>query len=427
MLIYFSVDNYRSIKDQVKLSMISGNRNSTSLTIDKRGYTLLSSAVLYGANASGKSNIIKAFNFMKHMVVNRHKIVQSTDTLPFDPYRLSTETENASTAFEIVFITDGIKYRYGFDADSKNIYSEWLFADEKGKESKLFLRDTEENEFYINPQKFKEGNGLKEKVLPNSLFLWKCDSEGGTVSRSVLEWFTKANTINGMSYSDYMSYTLEEMENEDFRSTIAKLVTEVDVGVQDIKLNESEVPDSEIDYLPLPEKFKEMIRSGDSPLRQVGIQTVHNKFDDNNKLVGSETFSLSEDESEGTKKFFAVSAPFIDTLKCGGVLWVDELDASLHPLLTMKLVALFNDPSINKNGAQLLFATHDTNFLNQNIFHKSQIWLTEKDKFGATLLNSLLDFSGIKKTQNIEKHYLEGRFGAIPNIGNFVVEVGEIG
>ncbi|HEY6874149.1 MAG TPA: ATP-binding protein [Geobacteraceae bacterium] len=425
MLIQFTVDNFRSIKDPATFSSVSGTNNNMN-TFTGRGYTLLSSAVIYGANASGKSNILKAFGFMRSMVLNSRKVIQSTDNLSHEPFRLSTETESASSSFEVTFIAafseKPIKFRYGFEADSNTVYSEWLFADEKGKEAKLFFRDVEEGEFYVNLDKFREGKGLKDKVLKNHLFLWKCDQNGGEISKTILRWFQNLNLLDGIKHSDYMAYTLQQMSNTDFSSQIIKLVSIADLGIQDVLIEENEIPATEFERLSLPKELIDQIRSSKSPIMEVGIKAIHNKYDENQNIVGTEKFDMENDESEGTKKYFGLSAPFIDTLMNGKILLIDELDASLHPMLTISLISMFNNPKINTKNAQLIFATHDTNLLNLKLFHKSQIWFTEKDTSGATHLHSLVEYKNIRSTDNIEKHYIQGKYGAIPYIGAFSFE-----
>lgn len=416
MLLQFTFDNFRSIKEPVTFSMVSGLHNQNTV-IKTRNYDLLPSAVIYGANASGKSNVLQAFDFMKAMVLNSRKVVQSTDTLSHDPFRLSTETMNASSSFEVIFFSGQVKYRYGFEADSTNIYSEWLFADFKGKEAKLFFRDSDTDEFYINPDKFKEGKGVK--VLSNSLFIWKCDQEGGKISRTVLEWFKNLNLLNGMRPSNYLSFTLSQMKNPEFHKEIKKLVSAADFGINDLRVKEDKAWIVSIDSTSLPPEVTEKIMQENSSMITIGIKTMHEKFDKDGKSTGFEEFELGIDESEGTKKYFCLSAPFIDTLRNGKILLVDELDASLHPLLTMALISLFNNPEINTRNAQLIFASHDTNLLNQKLFHKSQIWFTEKDRTGATHLHSLVEYKNVRATDNLEKHYIQGKFGAIPYIGHF--------
>lgn len=420
MLIQFTIDNYRSIKNTLTFSMVSGRKNK-EFCFEERNLRLLPSAVLYGANASGKSNILMAFRFMRSMVLNSHKVVQSTDTLLHDPFRLSSETEVASSSFEAVFLQKGVKYRYGFEADATTVYSEWLFADTNGKEAKLFFRDAKDDEFYVNPEKFKEGKGLK--VLPNSLFIWKCDQEGGSVSREILDWFKKVKYLDGMKSSKYLTYTFNKMYDADFRAEIVKLVKSADLGIQDINVEKSEVPASAvIDGLPLPDNVKEAIKSSASPLTEIGIKTVHGKTDASGHVSGTSEFDLQSMESKGTQKFFCLSAPFLETLRNGGVLIVDELDASLHPMLTMALVSLFAQRSLNKNNAQLIFATHDTNLLRMSMFDRSQIWFVEKDLVEGTHVASLSEYKNVRATADIGKMYIQGKFGAVPYVGDFFKE-----
>lgn len=222
-----------------------------------------------------------------------------------------------------------------------------------------------------------------------------------------------------MRSSDYLFYTLNQMKNPEFYEEIKKLVTSADFGINDLKHREDEMPTSEIESLPVPQKLRETVLANASPLVKVGARTIHMKYGEAGDLAGFEEFDLASDESEGTKKYFCLSAPFIDTLRKGKILLVDELDASLHPLLTMALISLFNNPEINTRNAQLIFVSHDTNLLNQKLFHKSQIWFTEKDRFGSTHLHSLVDYKNVRATDNLEKHYIQGKYGAIPYLGRF--------
>lgn len=417
MLVQFNFDNYRSIKDSVSFSMVSGTNNNFHTTTC-RNISILPSSVIYGANASGKTNVLRAFDFMKNMVLNSKKVFQSTDSLDHNPFLLSTETAEASSSFEIIFIKNNIKYRYGFEADSEKIYSEWLFADEKGKEAKLFFRDIED-EFYINPNKFKEGHNLK--ALPNSLFIWKCDQENGKISSSILEWFSNLNFIDDMRSSDYIGYTLNQMNNNDFQKEILNMVKWADLGIQDIDVNENKVPYDKLknaNIFAFSKSEKHLLQNSYA-LKKVEANFLHSKYNENQESIGTQSFDLIKDESQGTKKYFCLSAPFIDSIKNGKVLIIDELDASLHPMLTKELLNLFNDPKINTKNAQLIFSTHDTSLLDQKIFHKSQIWFSKKDQFNATHLTSLVEFKNIRPSTNIKKHYLQGKFGAIPFIDNF--------
>lgn len=422
MLVEFTVNNFKSIKDTVKFSMLTSSKDEGN-SFEKRKYSLLKSAILYGANASGKSNFLRAMAFMSRFVLNKYKIIQSTDKLPHEPFRLSTETEDSSSSFEIVFFIDDIKYRYGFEIDNELVYSEWLYADEKGKEAKLFYRDLEEKE-YVNPNKFVEGysffNKKDEKinVSTNQLFIWKCDQENGEISKAILNWFNRFNMIDGMDHNGYINFTMKKMDNEDFKEKIIDLVKTADIGIDDIQVEEEDVPLEVIEKLQLPEFLKdEMIKEGG--FKSITLNTLHQKFDSNGNVVDNVIFELEKEESKGTRKFFAMSAPILDTLKNGKVLIIDELDASLHPILTQHLIKLFHDEKVNRNNAQLIFATHDTNLLKKTIFRRDQIWLSEKDKYGSTDLYSLAQFKNVRKNEDFEKQYIHGKYGAIPYLGKF--------
>jgi len=232
---------------------------SNLVCLHLRSYKLLSSAIIYGANASGKSNFLRALAFMSRFILNRFKILQSTDKLPHEPFKLSIETEDTSSKFEIVFFVGNIKYRYGFEMDSENIYAEWLFADEKGKEAKLFIRDIDEND-YVNPNKFKEGfkfydkKNQKIKIAKNQLFIWKCDQEDGEISKSILKWFNNFNMIDGMDHQGYINFTMKKMKDENFKNEIIKLVKTADIDIDDISIEEDDIPLEVIEKLPMPDR-----------------------------------------------------------------------------------------------------------------------------------------------------------------------------
>jgi AAA15 family ATPase/GTPase len=421
MLLQFSVSNYRSIKDTITFSMLSSLKNENTFKIKK--YNLVNSAVIYGANASGKSNLLRAMAFMGRIVLNKTKVIQSTDTLPHDPFRLNSSTKDASSTFEIVFFIDEIKYRYGFEMDNTTVYAEWLYADEKGKEAKLFYRDIEDEE-YVNPQKFKEGyiffdnSKSKIRVSSNQLFIWKCDQDGGEISKSILKWFSRFNLIDGLDHGGYISYTMKKMEDLTFKNEMISLVKTADIGIENITMEEEDVSLDMIEKMGLPIALKEELLK-DGGLKSVSINTYHKKFDENNNEIGNEIFELDDEESLGTRKFFKMSAPILNTLQDGKILVIDELDASLHPMLTKHLVKLFSNKDINTKNAQLIFATHDTNLLKPQIFKRDQIWFTEKDKYGSTTLYSILEIKGVRANDDFEKQYIEGKYGAVPYLGKF--------
>ncbi|NOQ34868.1 MAG: AAA family ATPase [Methylococcaceae bacterium] len=417
MLLQFKVNNFRSIKDTAVFSMNTAANKAHSHSFAFRNYHFLKSAAIYGANASGKSNVLRAMAFMQKMVLNHSKITQSTDKLPHEPFRLNTETENASSSFEMIFFSGDCKYRYGFEADDKIVYAEWLFADEKGREARLFERETENNKLYINKSKFKEANGLK--VPNNQLLIWKCDQQDGEISKAILEWFQKIIFINNL---DSAHFSFAAIEDKEFMADVLQLLKTADLSIDGLNTEDREFVIGELSGNP---SFK-IAPKQDGGIKLIRLQTSHKKFDETNQFVGSEQFVLNEDESQGTQKFFALLIPILDALKQGKVLIIDEFDASLHSLLGMALIKLFHHSEINKYNTQLIFTTHDTNLLsNPELFERDQIWFTEKDQYGSTNLYSLLEFrkkntgKDVRRSDNLEKHYLQGRYGAIPNLGEF--------
>jgi hypothetical protein len=273
---------------------------------------------------------------------------------------------------------------------------------------------------YVNRQRFKEGIGLK--TPDNHLFIWKCDQNNGDISRQVLRWFNNFNLIDGLENERYVRFALKQMENTDAKYELLKLVKVADLGIEEIAIEERDVTQDFIKNAPFSEEVKQKILD-DGGLTTVELQTRHKKFDGNNQEIGSVLFELDENESQGTQKFFALSAPILDTLEDGKVLVIDELDASLHPMLTECFIKLFHNKKLNKHNAQLIFVTHDTNLLAAKLFERDQIWFTEKDQYGNTELYSLLEFrkknkgKDVRATDNLEKHYLQGRFGAVPYLG----------
>jgi len=424
MLLQFKVNNFRSIKDTVVFSTNSGKDKPVANSVENRGYHLLRSAVIYGANASGKSTVLNAMAFMREMVLNSFKVTQSVDKLPHFPFLLSTETETASSHFEIIFLKDDCKYRYGFEMDNEKVYAEWLYADTTVRESRLFERDVSNDLFYVNTTKFKEGR--RAKVADNQLFIWRCDQEGGEVSQTILSWFHNLNLLNGLQNQPYLNFALEQMKNPEIKAKLLSSLKKADLSIDDLEIDEQDISVEQVKKLPLPAEIIEKFINSDSPLTSTEIQTSHKKYDIDNNAVGMASFSLNNDESQGTQKFLALSAPILDTLKTGKVLLIDEIDASLHPMLTEGLIKLFHNPETNPLNAQLIFTTHDTNLLSRpQLFGRDQIWFTEKDPYGSTELYSLLEFrknstgKDVRSTDNLEKHYLQGLFGAVPYLGEF--------
>lgn len=419
MIIEFTVGNFLSFKDKKTLTLEATNITEYKESTVKSGnYKILKSVVLYGANSSGKSNFIKAMSVMKNIVMTsiEKTSISKNNVIPF---LLNSETEKLPSFFEVTFLINNIRFRYGFEIDSTAIHGEWLFKLENKKEIPLFIR--EKNGIGLTDD-FEEGKGLEEKTRENALFLSVADQFNGKISGEIIKWFNNWATISGLSHDNYRGVTLSLLEKKKSKEKLLNFFKDLDLGFQELKLKKEKFQRS---FLPqdLPTEIFDDIVSDLEGKTIARVSTSHNKFDTLGNQIGFCDFDLRDQESSGTNKVIDISGPIFDTLLDGGILVVDELDAKLHPLMTAAITNLFNSPEYNINKAQLIFATHDTNLLSYGKFRRDQIYFLEKDKFEASDLYSLIDYkeegTKIRKDRSFEKDYINGRYGAIPFIGNF--------
>ncbi len=421
MLLQFTVSNFLSIKEPVTLNMLAVNpikefEAENVFAFDR--FRLLRSAVIYGANASGKSNVLNAMSFFKWFTVNSAKETQVDEDIEITPFKLSTEMENVPSSLEASFLLDNVKYRYGFEVHKNTVKTEWLLYSTKLKEYPLFVRDGQLIEVY---KEFKEGKGIEDRTRKNALFLSVVAQFNGERSKSIIRWFNSFNVISGLADRHFEGFTASLLEDNRYKKIILKLMSGADLGFKDIKVLDVEIT---AENLPpgIPDELKRIVFKETKGKRIYDIETYHEKFDSKGKLNGLVKFDFNEEESEGTKKYFRLAGPLLDTLEKGGIIVVDELDARLHPTLTKSIVELFNLPSINRKNAQLIFATHDTNLLGSCMFRRDQIWFIEKRRDASTDLYSLAEYKvekgKVRKDASFEKDYIKGRYGAIPYVGN---------
>jgi len=445
MLIEFSVGNYLSIKEVITLSMVASNavkelesptEGVNNVFWDKSNKNkYLKSAVVYGANGSGKSNLLSAIGFYRRFILSSSNDRQADDEIMTIPFLLSTETENKSSSFEMIFIIGAIRFRFGFEVTKKNVTSEWLFGfdtENSNKESTYFTR--EHQNIKVSNRNFKEGKGLENNARPNALFLSTVAQLNGEVSNKIQNWLkTNINVISGLDDAT-TAYTIGRFqEQEEFRKKIINFFKLINLGIEDIKMEEP-VLDNLSKILPqkredekiasliqeLQKELKDRMKKG-GDTREISINAFHKKFDEANKLI--DTIALDfELESKGTQKLFSLLGPWFDTLEKGKILIVDELDSRLHTKLTTELLKIFQS-GINTKNAQLIFASHDTNLLRNDLLRRDQIWFTEKDDKGSTDLYSLVEYkinqaTSVRNDASFEKDYLIGKYGAIPYFGN---------
>ena len=420
MLLEFTVGNFLSFKEPVTLSLEASSISDFPENTFKKGrYTLLKSAVVYGANASGKSNLIRAISEMRYIVSTSAKM-SSKDSFAVMPFLLNTQTEILPSFFEILFLVEDVRYRYGFEVSPTKVHTEWLYQAKASVEKPLFIRDGEVIEV---SSKFPEGKNLERKTRENALFLSVCDQFNGEISKKVMEWFDSGNTISGLEHEDFRNTTFRLFRDPACRPALLDFLENLDLGFTEVQLEEEDFnPEKLSKFLPAGHR-QTSISLDWKENKLVRFKTIHDQFDPSGRKVRVIEFDLDTHESSGTNKIFDLLGPVFDALLTGHLLVVDELDAKLHPLLTRALVALFNSVENNPLNAQLVFATHDTNLLTYGNFRRDQIYFTEKDKEGATSLYSLVEYkedgAPVRKDRSFEKDYIQGRYGAIPYLGDF--------
>ena len=342
---------------------------------------------VFGANASGKSNLIKAMSFFKWFTMNSSKEVQAGEKIPVNSFALSTSSVAEPSLFEIVIMIGEDTYRYGFETSAEKVHREWLYVKagkKRSKELELFYR--EKNVYEIH-SRFTIGRELTEKnmVRDNALLLSLAGQFNEPHSGAVMKWLADTTIITGKSETDVWALTLKAMENPVTRKKMVDFSRYADLGIDDITLSDS------------------------------GVLTYHTQYDEDGKETAAVTFSMTDNESEGTVKYFSLAYPILDSLENGKRLIVDEFGAKLHTLLLERIISLFNTQSGNSRNAQLLVTLHDTNVLSSNLLRRDQIWFTQKNGRGESSLYPLSDYR-VRSDASYEKDYLLGKYGATPII-----------
>lgn len=408
MLIEFSVKNFMSFKDKVTLSMEKGSGNENIDNVVFNDITnLLKVSAIYGANASGKSNLLKAFTCAILMVRASSKIPLEGKWNFIKPFLFDSKTRNMPSEFEFIFIANNIKYRYFFSADENKIYDELLEAYYSQKPTTIFSRtNTNTYEFASDKNKLEI---LKSNNTENKLFLTTATTWNYDKTKDAYLWFINQidtyDSLETIRDKDLIEY---KNKDEELKKFALKLLKKADILIKDIYVDYEE---KEIDNTSMTSITK---MTGDSKLKNIKIEFEHVVVDENNNShVYKLPYAL---ESSGTKVLFAF-APFLKrAFNSTKVVIIDELEKSMHPMLVEFIIKLFNNKEINKSNSQLIFATHATNLLNLEILRRDQIWFTEKDELTGISTLYPLDSFTVRKDENIEKGYTNGRYGAIPFI-----------
>lgn len=404
MILEFSVKNFLSFKEKVTFSMIANsNKELNDNYVEIGGNKVLKSAAVYGANASGKSNLFKILTLVVLMLRSSNS-VDINAKLPLIPFKLDKGSVNKPSEFEIKFILNETRYVYGFIADKDKIYDEYLYYYPNGRETKIFDR-TNINEYSYTQKDEKILREIEAKNAQNKFFLATATNWNFDKTKAAYNFLTNGiGTCNNLEILKNMSYKMYETNPDYLKDFAIDFLQKADFNIEDYQISQIDVPGEFLTAIPefitktLPDKPK-------------AYQVLF-------KHKNSDNYLSIDEESLGTQMIFAFIPFLADSLKNKKVLIIDELDKSLHPFLVQYIVEIFNDAEINKNGSQLIFNTHDTNLLDLNILRRDQIWFTEKNsETGESDLYSLSDFS-VRKQENVEKGYMLGRYGAVPFIKN---------
>jgi AAA15 family ATPase/GTPase len=419
MLLQFTVENFKSIKDPVTLSMIaSKDKEHSEYLTEFSKENLLPCAAIYGANASGKSNVVMAIGAAL-LVIRTSNMRQITDRMTLIvPFKFDKDTISKPTLFDFIFTFNGKKYQYGFSADTNRIYTEYLYEYNTAKPSMIFSRDNTNNYSFTKADE-KEFEGYRLKTTDNKLFLatateWNCSK-----TKDPYLWLAQGiDTFDGAnveSLSDASLTIIDQKKNDNsFIRFMTEMLKDADINISRYDVKTSEASRDKFPSLQLPPGV-EITDDFFKNRKNIDITTHHDIGDGDHKT--DYVLSLNE-ESVGTRKYFMYTPFILNALKEGKTLVIDEIDSSLHPLLIDYLIRLFSDKSINRNHAQLICTTHETSMLNLDTFRRDQIYFTEKENStGVTDLYSLDEYSP-RKSENIRKGYLQGRYGAIPFIGS---------
>jgi len=431
MIIDFAIENFLSIREEQRFSFVASGKikdlpeNTIELSVPgMKGAKLLKSAVIYGANASGKTNVLKGLEFLRKTVILSHISLKPGQLFPLVPFKLDDHSFREPSRFEISFILDNVRHEFGFSLLPDKVIEEHLHSYPLGTRRIWFERSLIEDIYdYKYGTRFKKDDVIEEKTRPNALYL----STGAQLNHSDLKriyaWFEGLQMIFRADPQETAEYVLDNKQGD----PIAGLLGQADLGICDVRVNRIEIDRArQLEDVPyLEESVREVLRAVvraleslegevDTATSAIGVLTT--KIAHRRRDSGEEVLLDLTEESAGTQRYFSLLGPWLEALAGGRSICIDEIERSLHPLLSRRIIEGFHNPDLNKHGAQLLAATHDTTVLDQDLFRRDQIWFTEKDENGATVLYPLTDFT-VRKGEALQKGYLAGRYGAIPMIG----------
>lgn len=419
MIIRFGFRNHRSFAEAAELSFVAsalGDEGVNLLASPGLSKSLLPGILVYGANASGKSNIVSALDFMKNSVLLSHRVSGPNSRVPRSPFSLAEKPPATTSEFNIDFVIENVRYHYGFECDDTSFTSEWLYAFPNGRRQVLFERTDGGRKFAFGREMKGPTRVIESITRPNSLFVSSGAQNNHETLSLVYQFFERLVIIK-----DFIPDTPALFANEDsFDKRIVDFLRVADGGIVSHALNEikSQPDDSRAFIKDIEDVIKKHVKfdGDDDALSNFSFNrpdTFRELRLGHQSLGGEVIYMPFDTESRGTRRVVSLLGPIFSALDSGLTVVVDELDASLHTFIVMEIVRLFSNKIYNRKQAQLLATTHDTNVLSQRAIRRDQVWLTEKTDRGISTVYPLTDFR-TKKNDNIERGYLRGRYGGVP-------------
>lgn len=424
MIIDYSITNFRSIREKQTLYLLAKNKkrdrqeNKVFSYNKMRGFksVLSKGCVIFGHNASGKSNMLRGFNFFANFILDSHREIKPSAKIPIVPFLLDEESRSNDSEFEVNFIIDDVRYSYEIKLNSTRVVYESLKAYPNAISQDWYTRvwDREKNDYYWTSggfEKYGFDENTAQKTRENVSFLSFANEEKNDILKKIYNWFESVKFFRGDLDRFPEIFTAADIEKAKLNKEKAlQFIKCADVGIQTLELNKEEFNFSQIPTY-FPQEIKEKLVS-----KLSGTFKLESTF--GHRGVGGNTYSIEfEDESEGTQKLYKILGPIFEILKKGGVLFFDEIENSLHPLLLVEVIKLFFSDAYNTKGAQIIFTAHNTILLDVELLNRDQIWFTEKSYYGETKLYPLLTYSPRVK-ESLVRGYLSGRYGAIRNFAS---------
>jgi len=432
MLVEFRVGNYRSFREEQTLSLVASKDTELNDNIVDQGKLhLLKAAGIYGPNASGKSNLLKALSTMKQIIIGGP--AKPGEKLPVTAFKLSSKYSKKPSSFEVIFYHGKFRYQYGFTATSERIHDEWLYAYPMGRSREVaqtwferkFNKKTGKTDWNFGSYLKGEKEKLKDRAINNVLLLSAGAQWNYEQLTTVYEWFSEKILIilpSERSPVLTIDMLMSAEEDEERKKLSYKYINIMmrcaDFGIHRINIKKEkfapeEVNLKEVEFSP---NVSEQARNKILEALRIKVEFIHRV-----EPALKDVYFTPLEESDGTKRFFELAGPWLLAITKGITLLVDEIETSLHPHLVRELIQFIQSPKLKRKRAQLIFVTHDTTLLDPELFRRDQIWFTEKDKGGGTQLYSMSDYKERKprKGEAMQKNYLSGRYGAIPIIEAF--------